>query len=290
MNRPVPNGKKPSEKPRVLLTGGTGFLGSYFIREGLSAGLSIRALRRQGATTCIPLQAQPDWVEGNLEDFPDQGFTECDVLVHLAACGVSPQKATMQEMLMTNVVQSSALWQRAREAGAKRFVICGSCFEYGASASCYDAIPPNAPLCPVEPYGASKAAASMAALAFAATTQCELLLARPFHFFGEGQFAGNLWPSLKKAALGGEDFSMTSGGQIRDFLPVEDVARHFVTGCLRTDIKPGVAIIENIGSGRPESLADFARRWWTYWRASGKLNIGALPYRENEIMRFVPAI
>ena len=290
MNRVLRTGIKTNDRLKIFLTGGTGFLGSYFIREGLSAGLSIRALRRHGAVPRIPLPAQPDWVEGDLEHVPTHAFDCCNVFVHFAACGVSPQKATMKEMLMANVVQSAALWQCAYEAGVNRFVICGSCFEYGTSAARFDSIPPCAPLCPVEPYGASKAAASMAALGFAVTSQCELLLARPFHFFGEGQFEGNLWPSLKKAALAGSDFSMSPGGQIRDFLPVENVARYFIKGCLRSDVKPGIPVVENIGSGMPESLADFARRWWTHWKAAGKLDIGALPYRSNEIMRFVPRI
>lgn len=275
---------------RVFLTGGTGFLGGHFIREGSAAGLEIRALRRLGSRSRIPLPVEPQWVGGDLDSDLGAALTGCDTLVHLVARGVSPQEATLEEMLETNVTASLKLWRLALKAGVRRIVLCGSCFEYGASASKYDLIPADAPLHPVEPYGASKAAATMAALGLVSSSSFELLILRPFHFYGEGQFEGNFWPALRKAALAGQDFRMSPGDQLRDFSPVEDVARAFVRGCLRTDVPTGEPIIENIGSGRPCSMADFAREWWGRWNATGRLLIGATPYRRNEIMRFVPEL
>lgn len=278
------------KRPVVFVTGGTGFLGSHFLREGLAAGLKIRALRRQGTSPRIPLPEEPEWVVGTLADDVSAALRGCDVLVHFAACGVSPQIATQEEMFQVNVMQSLRLWHRALDAGVRRIVLCGSCFEYGAAAARYERIPVDAPLMPVEPYGASKAAATMAALGLVAARPFELILLRPFHFYGEGQFEGNFWPALRKAALAGEDFKMTLGEQVRDFSPVESVARAFVAACRRSDPVAGVPVLENLGSGEACSMADFARAWWTHWHASGRLLTGALPYRAKEVMRFVPEV
>ena len=48
--------------------------------------------------------------------------------------------------------------------------------------------------------------------------------------------------------------------------------------------------IENVGSGLPQSITDFTNYWWDFWGATGNLKIGAIPYRDNEVMRFVPFV
>ena len=49
-------------------------------------------------------------------------------------------------------------------------------------------------------------------------------------------------------------------------------------------------LVKNIGSGKPQTVYDFAQYWWKYWNATGELKFGAIPYRDNEIMRIVPEI
>ena len=58
-----------------------------------------------------------------------------------------------------------------------------------------------------------------------------------------------------------------------------------------TDTVPlGKPITQNLGTGLPQSLRDFANKIWLEYNATGKLHLGALPYRQNEIMRYVPKI
>mgnify|MGYP006097870083 CR=1 FL=1 len=38
------------------------------------------------------------------------------------------------------------------------------------------------------------------------------------------------------------------------------------------------------------SVLEFSKYWWNKWEAKGKLKVGSVPYRENEIMRFVPEV
>lgn len=275
---------------RIFLTGGTGFLGSHFLSQALAAGHEVLALRRPGSTPRIPLTSEPIWLEGNLHDSWDKELSYCDRFVHLAAAGVSPQKATWEELFRVNVLNSLLLWKKASDAGIRRFVICGSCFEYGSSGSEYSHIPPSAPLLPTNCYGASKAAASIAVLGLAAELKFELIILRPFNMFGEGQHESNFWPMLKRAALSGEDFSMTDGSQIRDFMPVEDVASTFLSAVSCNNLAPGKPRIENVGSGNAQSLLEFAIHWWNHWQAQGQIRPGSIPQRDNEVMRYVPLL
>jgi nucleoside-diphosphate-sugar epimerase len=215
-------------------------------------------------------------------------MTGHDVFVHLAAAGVDLQ-AGWEECFRVNVSDSLDLWIEAAKAGIKRFVIVGSCFEYGRSGDRFDFLPPDAPLEPVTPYGASKAAASVAALGLAAEAGLKLSVVRPFHMFGEGESETRFWPSLRRAALAGEDFEMTRGEQVRDFCPVEVAASRLLSACVE-QVERGIPIVRNLGAGNPLTLREFAGEWWEKWSGSGRLLVGAKPYRKSELMRLVPLL
>jgi nucleoside-diphosphate-sugar epimerase len=117
-----------------------------------------------------------------------------------------------------------------------------------------------------------------------------MLIMRIFQVFGEGELESRFWPSLRKAAIAGEDFPMTRGEQIRDFIPVETVGGAFVGALARTDLCAGEPKVENLGTGKPQTLRAFAEFWWKQWKAKGRLKVGMLPYRDNEVMHYVPRI
>ena len=275
---------------RIFLTGGTGFLGSHFLSEALELGHEVVALRRPGSSPKIDLPKEPRWVEFELGEVPPKVIADCDAFVHLASQGVSPQKTDWEAAFEVNVMQSLRLTQTVVNSGIKRLLFCGSCMEYGAVGDQYTEIPAEAPLVPIGPYATSKAAYSLAITSMARNGDATWILLRPFHFFGEGQHPSNFWPSLRHAAQSGQDFPMTLGEQIRDFSPVEQVARTFIQSLSNEGFIPGQLNVANVGSGVPVSLAGFARQWWNHWNASGQLLTGALPYRNDEVMRFIPKI
>jgi nucleoside-diphosphate-sugar epimerase len=281
---------------KFFVTGGTGFIGGHFLRAALGAGHEVLASRRPGSVCKIPLQVEPSWVDcdlGDLAGHAQRQFRGCNALIHFAAAGVqfgSAQETSWQEMFTVNVMQSLTVWQTAIDAGVQRLVICGSCFEYGASGLRFGSIPIIAPLEPTNAYAASKAAATMAAVALAREKKAECALLRPFHVFGEGEAATRFWPALREAAMTGRDFAMSAGEQVRDFVPVEKVAEAFLHTAVHVRLTPGVPKIRNLGSGRAQTLLQFAQEWWRKWEAKGNLLVGELPYRPNEVMRYVPQL
>jgi nucleoside-diphosphate-sugar epimerase len=124
-------------------------------------------------------------------------------------------------------------------------------------------------------------------LGLAAELDLKLSVVRPFHIYGEGEGEGRFWPSLRKAAIAGEDFPMTKGEQVRDFVPVAEVARQVLDACSDPP-PPGQPEIRHIGTGNPQTLRAFAEDCWLQWKAQGKLVFGAKSYRQGEVMRFVP--
>lgn len=275
---------------KIFITGATGFVGSHFLNQAHAAGHEIVAQRRPGSLPRIALDRQPTWVDRPLDGEFEAELQGCKVFVHLASHTPNPPYDTLANCLRWNVQASLALAEQARCAGVERFLVAGSCFEYGRSAQRYERIPVDAPLEPTLSYPTSKAAASVAFVGFAAEHKLRLQLLRIFQVFGEGEPPTRLWPSLLVAAREGRDFPMSLGEQVRDFIDVRDVAAAFVRALGFDGCEPGIARVAHVGTGRPQRLADFARHWWEAQGATGQLQLGAVPYRYNELMRLVPEI
>lgn len=273
---------------KIFVTGGTGFVGGHFLKKLPEAGHRAVALRRAGSQPRIALPQEPAWIEGNLDTDWTSELAQCRVFVHFAAAGVESQKAGWDEAFYANLHQSLHLWRQAVAAGVRRLVICSCGWEHGSAADRFPFLSPDTVLEPLTPYAASKAAATMAALALAVETKVELVILRPFEIYGEGQPENYFWPSLRKAALMGEDFAMSPGEQIRDFTPVEKVVSIFIDSLLRNDLRAGKPVIENIGTGNPQPLRVFAEAQWMLMGAKGRLKVGARSYQPDEVMRSVP--
>ena len=272
---------------RILVAGSTGFIGSHLLVELQLAGHEVLAVRRPGSGTVIPLEQQPIWLEHSLLDLTAEDLDEVEVVILLASSGVPPKHASWKELEHINVAAGLQLIQLAYQAGVRRFVAAGTCVEYGSEADLWDHIPPSAPLRPITPYGASKAAGFLMLHTFATNHPIELFYGRIFSAYGYGQFSGNFWPSLRLAALTGRDFPMTHGDQIRDFIPVTHVARHLRIATERSDLKPANPLVVNIGSGQGQRVLDFARQQWQELGGTGSLKPGEIPFPQGQLTRLV---
>ena len=275
---------------KIFLTGGTGFIGSHFINKAHEAGHKLVCLRRQGSHPRIALIHEPIWVEGSLENNLQSELKGCDILLHLAAHSTNVPYDNIEKCLYWNMTVSLQLLQQAREVGVKNFIVTGTGFEYGQSGEEHEFISVDAPLKPTMSYPASKAAASIVFSQWAIEHKLKLKYLRIFQVFGEGEDENRLWPSLKKAAISGEDYNLTPGEQIRDFTPVQEVAKQLVDNLNFLDIKAGEPLTKHVGTDNPQSIKQFAEYWWDKWDAKGKLHFGTKSYRKNEVMRFVPDV
>lgn len=275
---------------KLFVTGGTGFVGSHFLWHALQAGHEVVALRRPGSQPRVALPNQPTWLEGSLDGHHEAALQGVDVLVHLAAHTPNPPYASLQDCIYWNVHASLSLASQARAAGVKRFLIAGTCFEYGRAADRVQRLTTQTPLEPTLSYPTSKAAASLAFEGFARESGVQLKLLRIFQVYGEGEHIQRLWPALRSAALAGANFPMSPGGQVRDFIGVPEVARRFVEHLDFSHALPGKPWVGHIASGQPRTVLDFAQHWWRHWGATGQLQPGAVPYRPGEIMWLAPDV
>lgn len=274
---------------RLFITGATGFIGSHVLATAIASGHEVVALRRSPhSVPVIPFTGQPQWCEGDLFSLDAIHLHGIDAVLHMASACVSPKRVSWELLVQVNVAGSLRLMELASAAGVRRCVVTGSSHEYGTAAQRYEFIPPTAPLEPTNAYGASKAAAFQLLRIFAIERQLELVYGRIFTAYGEGQYERNFWPSLCSAAKSGDDFPMTSGMQISDFIPVASVANHLLAACTRPDICAGDPHVVNIGSGEPISLLAFAQTEWKRLGATGRLLPASITDRPDQISRCVP--
>jgi nucleoside-diphosphate-sugar epimerase len=272
---------------KIFLTGGTGFIGSHVAEEAIKRNCSVKILRRGVSTIRTNLSARVNYLNVDLDKLTPKDLQGFNVLIHLAAEGISPKKASFDEIMYWNVTASTRLLQVALDAGIERLVLAGTYSEYGKTANQYDSIPWNAPLQPISSYAVSKAAFFHIANNFAIEHKVPLAYLRVFSAFGPFQNPENLFPSLVLAALEGRDFAMSSGEQIRDFVSVEQVAKRLVEAATSITLEAGLPMIRNIGSGRGTSVRDFAKEQWKMLAAKGQLIFGAIPNRSDEPFRYV---
>lgn len=272
--------------PRVLLTGGSGFIGSRAIAPLLAAGYEVHALARTPGAC-----ADVTWHELDLLDQRATADVVADVaakqLLHLAWYTEHGRFWAAPENLDW-VAASARLLRAFAEAGGRRAVIAGTCAEYDwadAGERCSelaDGAHAATPLRPATLYGTCKHATHLIAEAFAREAGLSLAWGRVFLLYGPGEDARRLVPHVARALLAGEQAPTSDGAQLRDFMHVDDVAAGFVALLVSAVDGP-----VNIASGEAVSIADVLA---LIAAAAGRpelLSLGAVDRRAGEPERLV---
>jgi dTDP-6-deoxy-L-talose 4-dehydrogenase (NAD+) len=101
--------------------------------------------------------------------------------------------------------------------------------------------------------------------------------------YGEGQNPGSLLAQLDRAIEAGDPvFNMSGGEQLRDYLPVQQVAAYLVT----IAESPNFGGIVNVCSGVPISVRRLVEQRIADRKSMIRLNLGYYPYPDYEPMAF----
>ncbi len=207
---------------RVLVTGGSGFIGRHVVATLTALGASVRV---------VDLQPHPDPdVEIVLGDIADAATIAqaydggVDYVVHLAAV-TSVLKSIQQPELtyQTNVAGTHRVLEGARGAGVRAFVLASTNAVTGPMDD--PKITERARLRPLTPYGASKAAGEMMMSAYTAVYGVRCTAIRLTNVYGLGmQAKDSIVARLMRAIRLGNGFEVYGDGlQVRDYVNVTDV-------------------------------------------------------------------
>jgi GDP-4-dehydro-6-deoxy-D-mannose reductase len=173
---------------RIFLTGIDGFAGrhltAFLAAEGHDVvGSSLEPGEVAGAGRVWPVDVRdPDAVEAAI------GEARPDALVHLAAqTSVAAAFGRPGETFAVNAMGTLHVLEACRRAGVERAVVVTSSEVYGRRAAADGPVPESAPLAPVSPYGASKAAQDLIGAQYWRGYDLQVVRVRAFPHTGPGQ-------------------------------------------------------------------------------------------------------
>ena len=109
------------------------------INQALDQEHHVLALKRLASSQPrVPLKKDPTWLEKEMSEVTADDLKDIDVVVHLAAHSANVPYDTLENCILKRCNRPFAAFRKAVEARVTKFVVAGSCFEYGKSGERYD--------------------------------------------------------------------------------------------------------------------------------------------------------
>jgi nucleoside-diphosphate-sugar epimerase len=265
---------------KIAVTGASGFIGRYVLAELSKLPVEIVALTRE-AKSLDRWRNQVEIMEFDLASAsPSQldYLAQTDTLIHLAWNGLPNYKS--RHHFETELPRQYDFLKKLVERGLPAMLITGTCAEYGMQSG---ALSEEALAQPCNAYGFAKDSLRRQLDFLGRDYNTAMTWARLFYTYGDGQPATSLYTQLKAAlACGESSFDMSGGEQLRDFLPVEELARLIVLLAMK-QANSGVV---NLCSGKPVSVRRLVEGWVADQASPIRLNFGKYPYPDYEPMAF----
>jgi dTDP-glucose 4,6-dehydratase len=251
---------------RWLVTGGSGFIGSHFVRLVLRERPAVHVVNLDAMTyagnaanvSACAGDPRYRFVRGDICDrdaVEEALHAGADAIVNFAAeTHVDRSILQPEAFLRTDVIGTHVLLQAARKRGIARFLQVSTDEVYGdvpegASTECD-------PLRPRSPYAASKAAADLLLFAYRATYGVPALATRGSNTYGPNQFPEKIVPLFITNLLDDLPVPLYGDGlQIRDWLYVEDHARAILHALENGE----TGQVYNISAGVPRTNLELTR-------------------------------
>lgn len=268
----------------ILVTGGTGYIGSHTCIQLIQAGITPIILDNLYNSKKLVLEriatvtgVTPQFYQGDIRDSEllERIFTQhnIDSVVHFAglkAVGESVEKPLMY--YQNNVAGTLNLIQTMDKAGVKSFIFSSSATVYGDPASV--PIGEDFPTSATNPYGRSKLMVEECLTDFQhANPDWSITLLRYFNpvgahasgLLGEDPQGtpNNLLPFVAQVAVGrrekvgvfGNDYPTPDGTGVRDYIHVVDLADGHLAALNNVGLQAGLHIF-NLGTGQGNSVLE----------------------------------
>jgi dTDP-glucose 4,6-dehydratase len=239
---------------KLLVTGGAGFIGSEFVRQGVQRRYAITVIDKLSYAGDLKRIKE---VEGRITfhaaDITDRKSVQDimksenpDTVVHWAAeSHVDRSIANASPFLETNITGTQVLLDAAKDYGVKQFINISTDEVYGdlgKDGRFYESTPLN----PSSPYSVSKASADMLGRAYQRTYGLPVITIRPSNNYGPWQYPEKLIPVIIMKAMNNEKVPVYAKGEnVREWLFVSDCA----DAVFQIMEKGEAGEIYNIGSG-----------------------------------------
>jgi UDP-glucose-4-epimerase GalE len=260
---------------RVLVTGGSGYIGSCAVRHLAEAGHQVLILDNL-STGHAQLTEGFELIEGDIADHAlvADCLKRSDAVMHFAASAYVGESVTNPRKYFRNNIESGlALLDAVLASPVRLFVFSSSCAVYGVPASL--PITESLPKEPINPYGATKLFFERILNAYSVAYGLRSVALRYFNAAGAhasgtiGELHDpetHLIPLAIQAALGtapplkvfGQHFNTPDGTCIRDYIHVSDLASAHIKA-LEYLAAGGDTVALNLGTGHGSSIRELIK-------------------------------
>ncbi len=248
------------ELKRLLVTGGSGFIGSWLIRHLLHEHPQLHIINLDLLTyagnpdNLLDIEQDPtlasryEFVQGDIQDeaLVTRLMRDVDACVNVAAqTHVDRSISGPGVFITTNVLGTQVLLEAARQAGVQKFVQVSTDEVYGSIEGTAK-FTEESPLEPSSPYSSSKAGADLIALSYWKTFGMPVCITRCTNNYGPNQYPEKLIPLFILNASTDQSVPVYGDGlNVRDWIHVKDHA----AGVAKVLFEGQPGEVYNIGSG-----------------------------------------
>ncbi len=270
----------------ILITGGTGFIGSHLTFRLLSLGHKITVLKRPTSDIWRIKEIARKINIIDLESFKNLESVfinnNLDTVIHLATAYIkhSDRRKEINQMKNTNITFPSLLLNFAIKNKVKYFINTGTCFEYKLSDTKIDE---NHKISPYNFYASTKIAFEVLLKSFVEKNYIRGITLKLFYPYGEKD-NNKVIPLMIKAILKKEKLNLTKGEQELDFTYVDDIVEAYIKALsFISSIKYKKYEVFNIGTDEVYKLKNIGKLLENLSGNYKSLNFSN-PYPLDEIM------
>ena len=262
---------------KILLTGATGFLGSYLLRAFIKNGFDVAILKRSFSNTDRIRTCLNKVKSYDIDIVPlEKPFEECgrfDCVVHTAT-NYGRRRETAVEVFKTNLDLPLRLIQTATFYNTATF--------FNTATILYQHL---------NYYALSKCQFEEWGRIFADQGKIKFVNIKLEHMYGPGDDPSKFTTHIVQSCLKNvPELALTHGEQKRDFIYIDDVVDAYLL-LLKNYTERETKFLEyELGSGKAVSIREYVETTRLLTNSSTRLRFGALPYRDNEIMHSVADI
>ena len=252
-----------SNRESIVITGGTGFIGSHLTELMVKEGYKVTVFDRYNPNNDWGWLEQSECkndcniILGDIRDYDSvhKALAGCDAALHLAALiGIPYSYISPLAYIRTNIEGTYNVLEAAKAYDLDQVLITSTSEVYGSAQ--YSPIDESHPLVGQSPYSATKISADQLTISYWRSFNLPVKIVRPFNTYGPRQSARAIIPTIISQLLSGKDeVSLGNLSPTRDLTFVKDTCAGFHEIYMGTSFFGGAT---NIGMNNQISIGDLA--------------------------------
>lgn len=269
-------------KKKILILGGTGFIGYHLAKEALKKNFEVSSLSKNNPAKKRYLK-KVKYIIADIANKKSINKIIRDDFQYVVNLAGYVDHTDEIKTYRSHYLGCKNISNYFLKKNIKLFVQVGSSMEYGLSKSPQKE---NFKCNPKSIYGKAKFLSTQYLLNLHKKKKFPATIVRLYQVYGPYQDFNRFIPILINSCKGNKDFPCSHGRQYRDFLYISDLVDAIFLILKNSKVK---GEIFNIGSGKPLKIKRIIKKIVTYYK-SGKPQFNKIKLRKEEQLKIYPSL